>query len=53
MEPEATGTLKAIPSNIPFNSGIVSVVAIAAPVVVGTIFWAAALALLKSSCDPS
>ena len=36
-DPTGTGTRSATPSNFPFNSGIASVVAIAAPVVVGII----------------
>src|SRR3989344_9439195 len=35
IEPQITGTLSATPSNLPFKVGIASVVAIAAPVVVG------------------
>ena len=43
-----TGTLCAAPSNLPFKLGKTSPIALAAPVVLGTIFAAAALALLKS-----
>ena len=39
---------RAAPSNLPFNSGITSPIALAAPVVLGTIFSAAARPLLKS-----
>ncbi len=53
IDPVVTGTLKLIPSKSPLSSGIVSVVAIAAPVVVGTIFCAAARARLKSLWEPS
>ena len=37
-EPVIVGTRRAIPSNKPLSSGIVSVVAMAAPVLVGTMF---------------
>src|SRR3989344_476266 len=47
-EPTGVGTLIATPSKSPFKAGMVSVVAIAAPVVVGTMFSAAALALRRS-----
>ena len=47
------GTLKAIPSNLPETEGITFPIALAAPVKVGTMFKAAALALLKSLCVPS
>ena len=47
-EPVGTGTLWAAPSNFPFNSGTTNPIAFAAPVELGTIFTAAALALLKS-----
>ncbi len=42
------GTLIAIPSSLPFNSGITSAIALAAPVVVGIIDNAAARALRRS-----
>ena len=42
------GTLIAIPVNLPFISGYTKATAFAAPVEVGTIFVAAALALLRS-----
>ena len=45
--------VKDIPSNNPFSSGIVSVVDTAAPVVVGIMFWAAALARRRSLCELS
>src|SRR3972149_5079795 len=48
IEPVITGTRKALPSNKPLSCGTASVVAAAAPVVVGIIFTYAALALLKS-----
>ena len=48
IEPVTTGTLCAVPSSLPFNSGITSPIALAAPVEFGTILEAAALALLKS-----
>ncbi len=47
-EPSGVGTLTAIPSRTPFSEGITKPIAFAAPVVVGIIFTAAALALLKS-----
>ena len=46
--PSGTGTLIAIPSNLPFNSGKTIPTALAAPVEVGIIFWVALLPLLKS-----
>ena len=52
-EPLATGTRIAMPSSFPLSSGITSPMALAAPVVVGIIFMAAALALLKSLCIKS
>ena len=48
VDPVGTGTLCAEPINFPFNSGITKPIAFAAPVEFGTIFTAAALALLKS-----
>ncbi len=55
VDPVGTGTLCADPINSPFNSGITNPIAFAAPVQVGTIFIAPALALLKSPflCGPS
>ncbi len=47
-EPVMVGTRRAIPSNNPLSSGMVSVVAMAAPVLVGTILWAAARARRRS-----
>jgi len=50
------GTLKAIPVNFPFNSGITSPTALAAPVELGMIFPLAALPPLQSFpplLDPS
>lgn len=43
IEPTGTGTRSATPSNLPVYSGKTFVVAIAAPVVFGTMFCAAAL----------
>ena len=47
-EPVATGTRWAEPSSLPFNSGITKPMALAAPVLFGTIFNAAARARRKS-----
>ena len=47
------GTLMDNPSNFSTSSGIARVTAMAAPVVVGTIFCAAARARRKSLCEPS
>ncbi len=47
IEPTTTGVRIATPSNLPTNSGMALVVAMAAPVVVGTRFWAAALPIRK------
>ena len=47
---EAVGTLKAIPCTLPPRAGITFATALAAPVVVGMIFIAAALALRGSLC---
>ena len=47
---DAVGTLNAMPCTLPFNSGITLPTAFAAPVVVGIIFIAAALALRGSLC---
>ena len=43
IEPVVTGTLKALPSNLPFNDGITLPMALAAPVEVGIILAPAAL----------
>jgi iron complex transport system substrate-binding protein len=50
IETVATGTLTENPFSLPLNSGNTNATALAAPVVVGTIFCAAALARLKSLC---
>jgi hypothetical protein len=47
-DPSFTGTLIAPPCNFPFNSGITRCNAFAAPVLVGIMFVALALPLLKS-----
>ena len=47
-EPVGTGTRCAAPSNFPFNSGITNPIALAAPVVLGTMLTAAARARRKS-----
>ena len=47
------GTLTAVPSNLPANSGKTNPTALAAPVEVGIIEEDAALALLKSECKVS
>ncbi len=47
-EPVITGTLCAPPSNFPLSSGSTSPIAFAAPVLLGTMLAAAALALLRS-----
>ena len=47
------GTLIANPSNFPFNSGITKATAFAAPVFVGTMFRAPALARRGSLCPAS
>ena len=52
-EPVMVGTRRAMPSNNPFNSGITSIVAAAAPVVVGMMLAAAARALRRSRWEPS
>src|SRR5438093_1190270 len=46
-DPSGVGTRKAPPFNLPFNSGITSPIAFAAPVVDGMILMAAARARLK------
>ena len=48
IEPQATGTRKAIPSNLPFKLGNTLPTADAAPVFVGIIEFIAERALLKS-----
>ena len=53
IDPVAVGTRKAMPSNNPLSSGIVSVVATAAPVEAGIIFSAAARARRMSLCELS
>src|SRR3989344_8406766 len=50
-DPTITGALMANPSKSPSSSGITSVVALAAPVVVGTRLNPAARARLKSGCN--
>ena len=52
-EPSLTGTLTAMPSSLPFNSGMTSPSALAAPVLVGMMFSQAALALRRSECGRS
>ena len=47
VDPVGTGTLCADPINFPFNSGITNPIAFAAPVELGTIFTAPALARLN------
>ena len=47
VEPVGTGTRCAEPINLPFNSGITKPIALAAPVELGTMLTAAALALLN------
>ena len=53
--PSGTGTLCALPISLPSSSGITKPIALAAPVELGTILIAAALARLKSPlrCGPS
>ena len=55
VEPVGTGTRCAEPINLPFSSGITRPIALAAPVELGTMLAAPALALLKSPflCGPS
>ena len=53
MDPQLTGTRIAMPSNFPFRSGMTSVTAFAAPVVVGIILVAAARARRRSLCGAS
>ena len=50
-DPVMMGTRMAMPSNKPFRSGIASVVALAAPVVVGTILKLEARARRISGCS--
>src|SRR5882757_9633218 len=52
-EPVGTGTRIAMPSSLPASSGITSAVALAAPVVVGMMFSAAARARRRSLCGKS
>ena len=52
-EPVGTGTRIAKPSNFPFNSGITSEIALAAPVEVGIIDSAAARERRRSLCGKS
>ena len=47
------GTLRAMPLSLPLSWGSTRDTALAAPVLVGTMFNAAALALLKSLCEAS
>ena len=49
----AVGTRRATPLSFPFSSGMTSPTAVAAPVDVGTMESAAALALLRSLWEPS
>lgn len=44
----ATGTLKAIPVNLPLSSGMTLLTALAAPVDAGMMFWAAPLPSLHN-----
>ena len=48
VEPVGTGTLCAEPMSLPLSSGITRPIAFAAPVELGTMFAAPALALLRS-----
>jgi hypothetical protein len=52
-EPSGVGTRRAKPSSLPSSSGITSATARAAPVVVGMIESAAALARRRSLCGKS
>ena len=52
-DPSGTGTLIAIPSSFPFSSGNTTPTALAAPVVVGITFSAAARLLLQSEWGTS
>jgi len=52
-QPVGTGTLRAYPSSLPFNSGRTKEIAFAAPVEVGIIERAAARDLRKSLCGKS
>src|SRR6266571_4388388 len=52
-EPFGTGTRSAYPSSLPFSSGSTRPIALAAPVEVGTMLIAAALARRRSRCGPS
>ena len=53
IEPSATGTRMAVPPILPSNAGNIFAIALPAPVVVGIIETAAALALRKSLCGAS
>ena len=52
-DPVGVGTRIAYPSSLPFSCGITSPIAFAAPVLVGTMFNAAARARRRSLCGPS
>src|SRR4051812_43674188 len=52
-EPVGTGTRIAMPSSLPLSCGMTSAVALAAPVVVGMMFSAAARARRRSLCGKS
>ena len=52
-DPSITGTRMDMPSSLPFSSGRTSEVALAAPVVVGMMFCAAARARRRSLCAKS
>src|SRR6266542_6544496 len=52
-EPVGTGTRMAMPSSLPLSSGMVSAVALAAPVVVGMMLMAAPRARRRSLCGKS
>jgi hypothetical protein len=53
IDPVGTGARTAMPSRRPASSGITSPMALAAPVLVGTRFMAAARARRMSVCGPS
>ena len=53
IEPSGVGTRSETPSSLPLRSGITRPIALAAPVDVGIMERAAALALLKSLCGRS
>ena len=52
-EPSGIGTLIAFPFNLPFKWGNTNPTALAAPVLVGTMLYAAARARRKSLCGAS